>query len=264
MTWLGDRLYRLSRRPPVLGSSILLALLAATLSVCRPSLHPLGLQQRHVQVAAASTELLIGRPSALPDNSLAYDSSVNTALLAANLMISPAVTDVVGRKLGIDPSSIEGDPPTSNSVPAALIQPGPAGGPQDILAAPDHYKLGLQQDPTAPILFLYTQAPTGAQAVKLANAAAQALIAYLAHLQAVDHVPVDHRLSIEQLGRADGGTAHTAGVPQIFLLVFGAASLLTLPLCSWLACALERRGWSWLRAQRALRALAKIATNSSA
>jgi hypothetical protein len=261
MAVLGDRLYRLSRRPAVLGISVLLALLAAVLSAYRPTLSPLGMQQRNLQIAAASTEILIGRPNALPNNSIAYEAAVNAGLLAANVMISPAVTDIVGRKLGIDPQAIQATPPATDNVPAALIQPGPSGGPEDIFALPDHYKLELEQDPTSPMLFVYTQAPTGADAVRMANAFAQGLVAYLKQLQTRHAVPVNQQLSVEQLGGAEGGTAHTGGLTQIMFLVFIATLLLALATFSKFARLLEQRGLDRSRAQRA--ALVKIATYSS-
>jgi hypothetical protein len=239
---LGQQLYRLAGRRMVLGFSLSLALLAAVLVVYRPTLHPLGIQPRNLQIAAASTELQIGSLSQLPNNSIAYEQSVNAGLLAANVMISPAVTNVVAHRLGIDPSSIDTTPPTTDNVPAALIQPGPSGGPEDIFALPGHYKLEIQEDPTAPILFVYTQAPTGADAIKLADTASSAVIAYLKMIQTRNGVPLDHQLSVEQLGRAEGGVAHTGGLPQIVLLVFCGTLGCALLLFSKLSRALEPRG----------------------
>jgi hypothetical protein len=261
MTGLGRTLYRLSGYRLALGFSLSLALLAALLSVYSPTFSPPGLQQRHLQIAAASTEILIGRPSELPNNSLGYEASVNAGLLAANVLISPAVTDMIGRRLGIDPRAIQGTPPATDNLPAALIQPGPSGGPEDVFALPDHYKLELDEDPTAPVLFVYAQAPTGSAAVRLANVSAAALITYLRQVQTLHAVPSDKQLHVEQLGRAVGGTAHTGGLPQIMLLVFGATLLLATPLFVRVERLLRRRGRRRPRAQHA--ALAKIATYSS-
>jgi hypothetical protein len=252
---LGQQFYRLAGRPLVLGFSLSLAVLATVLTVYRPTVHPLGLQPRSLQIAAASTELQIGRPTKLPDNSIAYEQSVNAGLLAANVMISPAVTDAVAHRLGIDPRSIATTPPTTDNVPAALIQPGPSGGPEDIFALPGHYKLEIQEDPTAPILFVYTQAPTGAGAIRLANAASSGLIAYLKTIQTRNGVAPGRQLSVEQLGTAEGGVARTGGMPQIVLLVFCGTLGGALLLFSRLARALERRrpGRSLLRSGLSVR-----------
>jgi hypothetical protein len=240
MNRLGQQLYRLAGRPLVLGFSLSLAVLAAVLVVYRPTLHPLGMEPRDLQIAAASTVLQIGRPSQLPNNSIAYGQSVNAGLLAANVMISPAVTNAVARRLGIDPRAIATAPPTTDNVPAALIQPGSSGGPEDIFALPGHYRLEIQEDPTAPMLFVYTQAPSGADAIRLANSASSGLIAYLKTIQTRNGVPIDRQLSVKQLGTAEGGVAHTGGLAQIVLLVFCGTLGCALLLFSKLSRALER------------------------
>ena len=262
MNRLGQALYTVSRRRLVLALSLVLAIVATTLAIYRPSLSPVGLHERDLHIAAASTELLVARPSALPDNSIGYEQAVNAGLLAANVMISPAVTDRIGRVMGIDPRLIQGTPPTTSNVPAALIQPGPSGGPEDVFALPDHYKLEIQGDPTAPILFVYTQAPTGSEARKLANAAAEGLIAYVSQMQTSKGVIQRKQLHIEQLGSAEGGVAQTGGIPQIAFLVFAATLIAAFVVLSTLARYLQLLGGrAGRRTHRS--ALRKIAMYSS-
>jgi hypothetical protein len=261
---LGAALFGLTRHRAVIVVSLAAAAIAAGSVIYTPSLLPPGLHRHGVQIAAASTELLVASPEHPPANAYAYEAGVNRALLVGNIVISPAVVDGVAAKLGLSPDAIRGAPPVTANVPAALIQPGGGGGPLDILAWPDHYKVEVQADPTVPILHLYTQAPTAARAVELANALAQGVTGYLQQSQQRDGIPVDQRVDLEQLGTAQGGDVKTGAELQMVLLVFGSVFVLLL----WLAAAAARVRRSWAAAQggevhEGRATLRKIATYSS-
>jgi hypothetical protein len=232
MTAAGPAPFIAAVRPRAVGLSLLAATLAAALALYRPSVSPLGLHLRSLRIAAASTTLLVGSPRSLPVSSDAYSAAENSAVLAGNLLVSPAVTDYIGARLGVDPRSIETSAPVTANNPAALIQPGSSGGPLDIVKLPDRYELEVQADPTVPVLVIYAQGPSGARAVALANAAAQGVIRYQRHGQEAAGVPATQRITIEQIGTAQGGTAQTDGLPQIALLVFAAAFVASLSLLS--------------------------------
>jgi hypothetical protein len=231
-------------RVRTVGLSLLAATLASALALYRPTVSPLGLHLRSLQIAAASTTLLVGSARSLPLSSDGYSAAENSAVLAGNVLVSPAVTDYIGARLGIDPKSIQTSAPVTDNNPAALIQPGSSGGPLDVVKPPDRYRLEVQVDPTVPVLLIYSQGPSGARAAALANAAAQGLIRYLRQTQRDAGVPATQRINVEQIGTAQGRTVQTDGLPQIALLVFVAAFAASLSLMTAIA---ERRSlWRWL------------------
>jgi hypothetical protein len=242
---LGAALYAVASRRRVLAIALAAGLAATVFALYRPSLLPPALHARSLHIAAASTELLVAKPHALPNNSDAYASAVNRALLVANIISSPQILDPVAHHLKIDPGAIQASAPITANVPAALITPGSSGGPTDILRLPDRYKLEIDADPTVPILWLYAQAPTAAEAIDLANLAAQGVVSYLDQTQTAAHVPLAQRATVQQLGTALGGTAATDGLPQVVLLAFGVGFVAALFLFG--AGAHARRAWGVAR-----------------
>jgi hypothetical protein len=263
MTAAGRVLFSATRRRWVVVLSLVAATAAALLALYRPSLQPLGLHSRSLEISAASTELLVGSERSLPTNSNGYAAADNRAVLAGNVLVSPAVTGYVATRLGIEPQSVEVSAPVTANIPAALIEPGGGGGPTDILKLPDRYELEVQADPTVPVLFVYALGPSGARAVELANVAARGLVRYLAQTQRSAGIPAAEQLTVEQIGTAQGGTAHTDGLPQIALLVFAVVLAASLLLLSAIA---GRAGWPARIRQpggAATDSLRKMATYSS-
>lgn len=216
------------RHPRIAAGVAAILLAGSVLTVYRPSLWPVGLHPRSLEVAAASTTLLVGGPKGEAVTNYTYEARVNQSLLAGNVLLSPAVVDRVARSLGISPGAIAGYPPVTANVPAALIVPGSSGGPADILTRPGNYRIEVQVDPTVPVIRLFTQAPSASAAATLANATAQGLVSYLRSTQAAADVPAPQRVQVRQLGAATGGTAATSGPAQLVLLLFGASLLVAL------------------------------------
>ncbi len=218
----GARLYRITRRRWAVAGSLMLAVLASVFTVYRPSLVPPGLHARGLSIGTASTELLVARPD-LPVGSLStdnYGALVDRSILVGNVMVTPPVLDYAGRAIGVDPARIQGTAPMIADVPRALTEPGSGAGATDILNSPDQYRLEIQADPTVPILHIYTQAPSGSQAIHLAQAAVTGLETYLQKIAAEGKVPPANQVQVEELGGVRGGVANPGASTEMAVLVF--------------------------------------------
>lgn len=216
-----------ARRPRIgaaTGACLLVATLTMVLSVYRVSLAPPGLHQRDLEIAAASTTVLVDDPrSAVTDLAATTDtfgSLQARAALLGNLMTTDPVKVLIGRHAGIDPSLIAADAPITANVPQTQIEPGSGAAATDLLAAPDHYKLQMQVDPVAPILRIYAQAPSPGAAIALAGAAVTGLRDYLHRLDRARHLNPADDVRITQLGAPHGGVVDGGARYEIALLAF--------------------------------------------
>jgi hypothetical protein len=217
---LRQRLFRYSR----VRVSAFVGLLAVVLSLYRVSLVPPSLHARALEVAVASTSVLVDVKRSESIN-LAPNSDALTALstqadLVGEMMVTDPVLTIIGRMVGIGPSQIQATEPVTSNVPRTEIEPNSGANAVALIAAPDRYKLQVQVDPAVPVLHIYAQAPSAPAAERLATASVQGLRAYLAQLSTSQTVSVDHQLRIIQLGAAHGGVVNSSASKEIALLAF--------------------------------------------
>ncbi len=238
---LGGTLYRISRRRFAFGLSLLVAVLACSFTLYSPSLSPPGLHARRLQVAAASTELLVATPSLAVAGPADYLSLVNRSILVGNVMASGPVLAYISHALGVPSSAIQATAPMTANVPRTLVEPNSGSNATAIMDLPDQYKLEIQADPAAPILHVYAQAPTAKQAITLATAAVAGVTAYLHSSQTSARVPAGQQVRVEPLGPVQGGVANPGAPIEIVVLVFVG----TFGLVLWLIVIGDkvRRGW---------------------
>jgi hypothetical protein len=158
-------------------------------------------------------------------------------------MSTPAVLDYIGRQLGIAPSAIQASTPLTANVPRVVSDPGSGAAAYNLVGSTDSYKLEVQPDPSVPLLYVYTQAPTVGAAARLASASVQGLIEYLsaaAHL-----APSAAAAGIEQLGPVQSAVANSGGRTEIGALVF--FGVFGIAFWMMLIGARIRRGWSAAR-----------------
>jgi hypothetical protein len=110
-------------------------------------------------------------------------------------------------------------------VPRVEIEPGSGANAVSLVQAPDHYKLQIQADPAMPVLHIYTQAPSAAEAIRLANATVQGTRDYLAQLSVSQQVGLRNQVKLDQLGPATGGAVEGHAALEIALLAFLTGSL---------------------------------------
>ena len=224
----------------------LLAFLAAISSVYKIGLAPPSLTSRSLELGAASTQVLVDTPKSTVIN-LGADYAQFAALttqtaLLGNVMASPPVRAYIGRVIHVDPARIQATAPVTASVPRAVTEPGSGQSASDILASANHYRLQIQADPSVPILRIYVQAPSSAQAIRFADASVEGLRRYLSDLADRQNLPRAQRIRVEQFGKARGGVINKGIAIQIalltFVVIFGFASAAVL------FFARVRRGWT--------------------
>ncbi len=197
-------LRELSRRRAALGIGVVIALIAAILSVYR--LTSTGLAPRSLQYSSASTQVFVDTPSSvLGDLQPSFEPLQARATVYANFMASPTFLALVGEKSGIPGSQIYAAGPVDPSVPRVVEEPTAVQRNVEITGESTPYRLNFNDDPNLPTIGIYAQAPNTRQAVELANASAAALAQYVATLAKTGNTPPAQRVVIRQLGSASGG-----------------------------------------------------------
>ena len=243
---LGRHLRELWRMRLGVGLSFLLASLIAISSIDHVGLFPPKITSRQLEIAAASTRVLIDSPRSeiidLRTDTYAFTSLTTRAALLGNVMASAPVREYIARRAKIDPQRIQAVAPITANVPRNLIEPGSEKRSSDILRSTDQYRLDIQANPTVPILNVSAQAPNKDAAERLANGAVDGLRDYLAALAVRQGTDPKKQVRLEQLGRARGGVINKGIGLQIALLSF--VFVFVLSCCAVLFLARVHRGWS--------------------
>jgi hypothetical protein len=222
----------LRRRLVALGAG--LAALAALLSVYTISLAPPAMHSRTNVFATASTQLLVDAPdSAFADLANDLTPLETRASVFARFLASPTAVELVGREAGVPPGSIEAQGPYDMNLPVIQQEPTAGQRSSQIIGEGALYRLRFENNPVLPIVSVFAQAPTKAEAMALANAAPRALRTYISRLQERQQTPEDRQVVIRKLGDATGGVVNEGASFQIallvFLVVFGAWCMLLIP-----------------------------------
>jgi hypothetical protein len=228
------------------GLSFLLASLIAISSIDHVGLFPPKITSRQLEIAAASTRVLIDSPRSeiidLRTDTYAFTSLTTRAALLGNVMASAPVREYIARRAKIDPQRIQAVAPITANVPRNLVEPGSEKRSSDILRSTDQYRLDIQANPTVPILNVSAQAPNKDAAERLANGAVDGLRDYLAALAVRQGTDPKKQVRLEQLGRARGGVINKGIGLQIALLSF--VFVFVLSCCAVLFLSRVHRGWS--------------------
>jgi hypothetical protein len=212
-------LRELSRRRAALGIGVVIALIAAILSVYR--LTSTGLAPRSLQYSSASTQVFVDTPSSvLGDLQPSFEPLQARATVYANFMASPTFLALVGEKSGIPGNQIYAAGPVDPSVPRVVEEPTAVQRNVEITGESTPYRLNFNDDPNLPTIGIYAQAPNTRQAVALANASAAALAQYVATLAKTGNTPPAQRVVIRQLGSASGGVVDGGISKAIAFLTF--------------------------------------------
>lgn len=242
---LGRHLHELWRLKLGVACSAALAAFATLWSVYSIGVFPPKLTPRELDIGSASTSALIDSPRSLvvdlTASSTDLEGITNRALLIGNVMAGEPARSYIARQAGIPPSVLKISTPTTRRWPRQLAQSGADPSATDVLKFPGEYRLSLTANPTVPIVNVFAEAPSAAEARRLADAAITGTRAYLASIAAAQQVPVGRQVRIEQLGRAQGEVIDRG--------VRGALAALTFVIAFWVSClavmfiARVRRGW---------------------
>lgn len=220
------------RRLVALGAAV--AAVAALLSVYSVGIAPPSLTSRTNVFATASTQLLVDAPdSAFADLANDLTPLETRASVFARFLASPVALELIARDAGVPLESIEAQGPYDINLPVIQQEPTAGQRSSQIIGEGALYRLRFENNPVLPIVSVFAQAPSEAEAVALANAAPRALRTYIDRIQAHQLTPVDRRVVIRQLGEATGGVVNEGASVQIALLVlivvFGAWCMLLIP-----------------------------------
>jgi hypothetical protein len=243
---LGVYLRELSQSKVGLALSVIVALLVAAQVMFSFSLLPPGIDRRSVDIASASTHVLVDTPrSTLTDlRQDVYEvrSLSQRAVILGNVMASPPVRELIGARVGIPGAEIEATGPPTPDQPRAVAGLDHGRQVSEILKRPDEYRLSIQANPTVPVLDVYAEAPDVAAAESLANGADDGLDDYLESVAAERGTPEGERVDLRQLGRARGKVINPGAGPEIAVVVFTAVLALGCGVVLLLGRA--RRGWA--------------------
>jgi hypothetical protein len=225
--------------------SALVGLLAAVASVERIGLLPPKLSPRAVEIATAHTSVVVDSPNSVVLDNRADTSNFlalqNRAILLGNVIASAPVLQYIGRQLHVPDDVIAVSAPATPEDPLPRVISGHARSVTDLLRYSNQYRLSVEANPTAPVLDIYSEGPTEATAVELANAAVDGLRSYMSTLGVARRVPQRDQIRVTQLGRAEGGLTNPGARWQLALLAFIVGFFVSLGAIVLVVRA--RRGW---------------------
>jgi hypothetical protein len=205
---IGIRLRKLWHLKTGVTVSLALALFAAVWSVEKISLTPPGLSPRSLEVATASTHVLVDTQRSqlidLRQDTFALEGLKNRAVLLGNVIASTSVQAKIARRAGVPLEILRTQAPLTTSQPAPPVDSQNTRHTTDILKSTDQYRVNIKANPTIPMLDIYAQTPTAKSAAALANASVDELNTYLTSLATDQNTPAKDQIRLTQLGRATG------------------------------------------------------------
>jgi hypothetical protein len=138
----------------------------------------------------------------------------------ARFLASPAAVGLIAHQAGLPANAIEAQGPYEQGQPLFAIEPTAEKRSTQIIGERALYRLRFENNPNMPLISVYAQAPTGAEATQLADAVPTALQSYVRSIQDSQNTPPKRRVTIRRLGDATGGTVNAGVNVQIALLVF--------------------------------------------
>lgn len=203
----------------MLALGVVVALAAAVFSVYR--LHDGKLQARGLVYSSATTQVFVDAPSsALGDLTRTFEPLEARASIYANFMASPTVISLIGQKAGIPGDQLYAAGPIDPSVPRTVQEPTAVERNIELTGETDPYRLNFNDDPNLPTIGIFAQAPTTAEAIKLADASVAGLQEYVTGLETSEKTPPSVRVIIRQLGEATGGVVDGGIKKSLAMMVF--------------------------------------------
>jgi hypothetical protein len=242
---IGIRMRRLWRLRAGVIVALLLASLAAVWSVEKISLFPPGLTPRSLEMASASTHVVVDTPtSALVDlrqDTYSLEGLRNRSVLLGNVIASSRVRENIARRLDLPVEDLRIQAPLTREQSAPPVDSENARHTNDILKSNDQYRLDVQANLSVPMLDIYAQTPTAESATTLVNAAVDELRTYIAALAADKATPKKDQIQLVQLGRGRGAVINEGIDWQVALLAF----LITFGICSATIIFIDRVRTGW-------------------
>ena len=214
---------RLRRAIVILGCG-LIALVCAVANYAHVSIFPPGISARHIEMAVATTRVAVDFPAPLMRNADADDGTYQNlqkrSVLVANLMSSEVVMQRVARHAGIPAGQIAATTRVMVDVQPAMLEPDSERRAAQLADAKHPYEVEIRPDPRKPTMTIYAQAPTVAEAERLAEAALPGVREYLAELALRHGAGTSSVVRLDQLGSARGAIVNGGTGIEILGLTF--------------------------------------------
>lgn len=218
--------HRLGRRGRLLAVVAFSALVGITCAALNSGLFPPKHGASGLQIAAATTHVMVDQPEPSPSIAVRralpqhLQTLIKHAELLGRVVVSPPVLERIADRCHVPRASISGLARTTANVPLALTEPDSERRASEIQDSNARYRVEVQGKQTAPILDIYTQAPSVAEAGCLADAAITGLTAYLLDLAGRQGADAAGLPRLRQIG-APRGAVVNAGVPlEIAMVTF--------------------------------------------
>jgi hypothetical protein len=214
-------------------ASALIALACAVASITRVGLIPPRLERADFRAGGAVNRVMLDLDrSRIADRNadVTYFEQLRIrARVIGSLMATAPVVDRVAHRLGVAPDDIAARAPVTANVPVTMTEPGSEQRAREILLAGRPYQLEIEVQPGAPLIRIYAEAPTPAEAERLATASVSGVRDYLAGVAppSADSAETAPAVRFVQLGVPHGvplgGRAGLKVAFLTFLLAFGLA-----------------------------------------
>lgn len=220
---LGKRIWRLWQLRRWVAIVIVVALVAATWSVAKISLLPPKLSPRSLEMATATTHVIVDTPTSsvldLREDTGSFQAMTQRAILLGNVIANGAVREAIAARVHIPVDSLQIAPPLTPAEPTP--QPGAFNNSVSSIArSTNEYRISINSDPIVPMLDIYAQAPNATGAAILANSAVACLRQYLSSLAVTEQIPPKDQIRLLQLGSANGNIVNQGIYWQAAVLVF--------------------------------------------
>jgi hypothetical protein len=203
-----------SRVLGVVVVSVLVALVCASLSV----------RGRELEVAGATTRVMVDLPTPAVSDQRTTVSDLGgltvRAELLGSLMTSRPVVERIAQRADIPADQVAAVQVVTAEVDRVFSEDGSEARASKLLDAKKPYRLEVQAKLHTPILDLYAQAPSTAEAERVGDAAVPGLRDYLRALAVRQGFRPDAGVRLRQLGPARGGMISARGAPKIAALTF--------------------------------------------
>ncbi len=221
---LGWHMRMLWRRWPWVAASLVLALVMGVWSVVQISVIPPRLTSRSLQMATATTHVVVDTPRSsildLRQDTYVLEALRQRAIVLGNVPAQGAVLDAIAQRAHVPVDSLQVTPPLTPTEPRVVEGSPSQKHATDIFESTDQHRISIQTNPTVPMMDIYSQAPTAQEAETLANAVVDELRAYLADEAVAQRTPEADQIRLVQLGRANGEVINDGIEWQVGLLAF--------------------------------------------
>ena len=216
---LAEIIRTLWQRKLALAAVLGLAVLASVATAYH--IGPSGISSRSYEFGAAQAQILVdSHRSSLLDLTQETPPLAERAAVYAQFMRSNAVKVAIAEAVGVPVNQIVTEGPYTAAGGTQNIPRPSEARANEIRGEGKRYRLVFDYQPDLPVVSIYAQAPTEADAVKLAAGTVKGVSNYVIDLEDENAVPVHARTHIRELGPAEGGTVNSGVDPLVALLAF--------------------------------------------